>query len=92
MVLREAFAFGTPSLVANIGPLPSLVSKGSGATFQSGNSKDLLAQLRRLWVDDVQLSQMSLAARTTFEEDYTETANYKSLMKIYERAKQRAQT
>lgn len=86
MVLRESFAFGTPSLVSDLGPLPSMVASGAGLTFQAGNTADLLLQLKRAWSDEALLQRMSVAARVAFERLYTEEANYLTLMAIYRQA------
>lgn len=87
MVLREAFAFGTPMAVSELGPLPGLVGKGTtGTTFRPGDSEDLRNAIASLWQDEFQLEEMARAARTEFEAKYTEEANYEQLMGIYNNA------
>lgn len=87
MVLREAFAFGTPVAVSNIGPLPSIVKDGkSGIVFEPGNPDSLLQQVRAVWEKPELLESLGTGARAEFEAKYTEDANYKTLMKIYEKA------
>jgi glycosyltransferase involved in cell wall biosynthesis len=84
MVLREAFAFGTPAAVSELGPLPELVGNGTvGVTFLPGNADNLRHVVASLWQDDLRLEKMSRAARTIFENKYTEDANYEQLMGIY---------
>lgn len=90
MVLREAFAFGTPSLASDLGPLPELVRDGGGVTFEAGNWQDLLTKARQLWSDFATLGRLSRLARQTFEERYTDVANYRILMGIYSKALDRA--
>jgi glycosyltransferase involved in cell wall biosynthesis len=87
MVLREAFAFGTPAAVSNIGPLPSIVKDGiSGIIFEPGNPDSLLQQVRAAWETPGMLERMGVGARVEYEEKYTEESNYKMLMEIYEKA------
>ena len=84
MVLREAFAFGTPAAVSELGPLPGLVGKGvAGITFRPGDLEDLRNTVACLWQDQSRLEQMGRAARTEFEAKYTEEANYEQLIGIY---------
>ena len=87
MVLREAFAFGTPAAVSALGPLPGLVGNGvAGTTFSPGDSKDLHDVVANLWQDQSTLEQMGRAARMEFEGKYTEEANYEQLVGIYNKA------
>jgi len=87
MVLQEAFALGTPAAVSEIGPLPSLVKHGQvGGFFTPKDPSSLRAEVERLWSDQDALSEKSVRARKNYEEEYTETANVKALIKIYEAA------
>lgn len=92
MVLREAFAFATPSLVSHYGPLPKLVLQGQGIVFQGGDIVDLGQKLRRLWADMPALSKMSLAAKKEFDARYTEGINIRILTDIYKGAILRAES
>lgn len=84
MVVREAFAFGTPAAVSNLGPLPSIVQHGeSGVVFEAANPASLLEELRRVWCTPGLLEQLGRGARAAFEAHYTEEANYATLMAIY---------
>lgn len=87
MVIREAFAFGTPVAASNIGPLPSIVREGeNGALFEPANPVSLLQTVQTLWGDVLRLSSLAGKARKDFEEKYTESANVFQLMKIYHAA------
>lgn len=87
MVLREAFAFGTPVAVSNAGPLPSIVQDGkSGIVFNAGSSESLLKVVKRAWFDQSLLVNLGEGARREFEEKYTEVRNFEILMGVYARA------
>lgn len=90
MVVREAFAFGTPAAVSDLGPLPSIVKHGeSGVVFEAGNPSSLLQELRQAWCTPGLLEQLGRGARAAFEAHYTEDANYRTMMLIYEKAMKR---
>jgi len=87
MVVREAFAFGTPAAVSDLGPLPSIVTHGkSGIVFQPANPKSLLQEVRTAWETPGLLETLGQGARAEFEAKYTEEANYTMLMDIYQQA------
>lgn len=87
MVVREAFAFGTPAAVSNIGPLPSIVREGeNGVVFEPADPQSLLKTLRAAWETTGELERLAAGARRSFESLYTEDANYRMLMEIYEQA------
>jgi glycosyltransferase involved in cell wall biosynthesis len=87
LVLKEAFAFGTPVAVSNVGPLPAIVRDGvNGVVFESASATSLLTNVRDLWKDPRRLEFLGRGARATFEKEYTEEIAYARLMKIYETA------
>lgn len=87
MVLREAFAFGTPVAVSHIGPLPSIVTHGtSGVVFPPADPQSLLREVRVAWEMPGLLERLGQGARAEFEAKYTEDANYETLMGIYKQA------
>ncbi|MBT8765791.1 glycosyltransferase family 4 protein [Metapseudomonas boanensis] len=87
MVVREAFAFGTPAGVSDLGPLPTIVQHGkSGVVFQPSNPQSLLQEVRTAWETPGLLEQLGQGARAEFESQYTEEANFASLMDIYQQA------
>lgn len=87
MVVREAFAFGTPAAVSDIGPLPSIVRRGeNGVTFKPADSQSLLEAVRAVWESKGELERLAEGARRSFKDLYSEEANYRMLMAIYEQA------
>lgn len=87
MVLGEALAFGTPSAVSDVGPLPDIVAHGeAGAIFRAGDAPHLLDTVRTMWNDQARLARLGQRARREFEAHYTESTNYDCLMTIYDRA------
>lgn len=87
LVVMEAFAFGTPAAVSNLGSLPTIVKDGeSGLVFEPANPESLLSVVRAAWHASGLLERLGKGARLEFETKYTEEANYKTLMSIYESA------
>ena len=87
MVVREAFALGTPVAVSNLGPLPDIVRHGeSGVVFEPANATSLLQTVRDAWKVPGLLSRLAAGARGEFECRYNEEANYGILMDIYQQA------
>lgn len=86
MVLREAFALGTPVAVAQVGALPDIVKDACGVTFRSSDSADLLREIRQVWGSEQRLMEMSMRSRQLYESLYTEDINYRALLSIYEEA------
>ena len=87
MVVREAFAFGTPVAASDIGPLPTIVKSGeNGFLFQPKNSVSLWNKVRSDWNGENRLERLGHGARRSFEKLYTEKTNLEKLEAIYERA------
>ncbi len=87
MVVREAFAFGTPVAVSNIGPLPGIVKRGeSGMVFEAANPAALFHEVRLAWSQPDLLTALGHGARAAFEANYTEESNYQTMMMIYQKA------
>jgi glycosyltransferase involved in cell wall biosynthesis len=84
MVVREAFAFGTPVAVSNIGPLPSIVRhRVNGIVFEPANPASLMHQVQSAWKTTGLLEKLGIGSRLEFEGRYTEEANYTKLIDIY---------
>lgn len=87
MVVREAFAVGTPAAVSDLGPLPLIVNHGiNGVVFETTNPQSLLAIVRNAWQAPGLLERWGMGARKSFETLYTEDINYAQLMEIYQAA------
>lgn len=87
MVIREAFAFGTPVAGSNLGPLPSIIQHGlNGVVSEPSNPTSLAAVVREAWQSPHLLEHLGRGARQAFESRYTEDANYSMLMDIYSAA------
>jgi len=87
MAVIEAFAFGTPAAVSDIGPLPSIVKHGKcGPVFKFSNPQSIVSVLSDIWNDSDLLESCGINAREEFNLNYTEKGNYKSLLDIYEKA------
>jgi glycosyltransferase involved in cell wall biosynthesis len=87
MVVQEAFAFGTPAAVSDLGPLPSIVRHGvNGLVFEARNPAALLREVRSSWSTPGLLSALGHGARAAFEANYTEESNYQAMMMIYRKA------
>ena len=92
MVVREAFAFGTPVAVTDLGPLPSIVQHGkSGVVFEAANAAALMQAIQQVWQTPGLLEQLARGARAAFDAHYTEDANHATLVSIYEKAIQHNQ-
>jgi glycosyltransferase involved in cell wall biosynthesis len=92
LVLREAFARGTPAAVSDLGALPDLVEHGrAGAVFRAGDSAALLEAVRALWQSPGALETRAAEARRTYEAKYSEDRNLAILLGIYQQAIQSRQ-
>lgn len=90
MVVREAFAFGTPAAVSNLGPLPDIVRVGeSGVLFAPADASALQKVLAETLADSALLQRLSAGARLAFDSLYNEHANYEILMGVYQSAIQK---
>ena len=59
MVVREAFALGTPAAVSAIGPLPSIVQPGNnGVLFAPAQPESLFHAVRTFWETPGELERL----------------------------------
>ncbi|WP_374240802.1 glycosyltransferase family 4 protein [Zoogloea sp.] len=85
MVVREAYAFGTPVAASDLGPLSSIVKNNiSGVLFRAGDFSDICEKISQILRDDETLKKLSSGAREEFEKFYTEENNWGLLRSIYE--------
>jgi glycosyltransferase involved in cell wall biosynthesis len=86
-VVIEAFAKGTPVVVSRHGAMAETIEDGrNGMGFDPGNPQDLADKVRCLVSDPCALKRMRLAARETFDRNFTAEVNHELLMAIYARA------
>ena len=84
MVLREAFAFGTPVAVSNLGPLPDIVADNiTGVLFEPADPNSIYAEILRVFSSNSILEEFSYNSRMEFENKYNKNTNYNILMEIY---------
>lgn len=87
MAVLEAYACGTPVVVARIGSLDEIViDNRTGVKFEAGSAVDLAMKVNALYLDRNRLGLMRRNARAVFEENYTAENNFRQLMSIYQHA------
>jgi glycosyltransferase involved in cell wall biosynthesis len=83
----EAFATGTPVIASDLGAMRELVAdEVTGLRFLVGDAAALVAQIDRLWADEILWERLSEGARREFERHYTADRNLQLLQEIYEQA------
>jgi glycosyltransferase involved in cell wall biosynthesis len=86
-IIVEAFAMATPVIASKLGAMAEIVNDGvTGLLFSPGDSADLYNKLKILLNDNVLLQNLSINARSEYEQKYTKTTNYQRLMEIYDQA------
>lgn len=87
-VVVEAFAAGTPVLAPDHGSPGVLISDGvTGWTYRFDGDDALHHKLTELLADPHPGAALRPAARSAFEERFTEDANYTQLIAAYDRAR-----
>ena len=87
MTVLEAFAMGVPVVASNIGSLPCIIDDNeNGVLFPAGSSGKLYAKLNEIWDNQKLLEKMSITARKTIINKYSDKKNIKMLMDIYQSA------
>lgn len=90
MVIREAFAFGTPVAVSELGPLTSIVDRGRlGFLLDPFDETAVMKRLREIWNDQATLRRTGELCYREFLLRYTAEANIEILHNIYARALER---
>ena len=84
MTVLESFAEGTPCVVSDLGALPEYIRHGElGEVFEAGNAEACAAAIKRL-LSRPDYDAMCAAAKHEAETKYSEEANYKQLIEIYQ--------
>lgn len=92
MVVLEAMGRALPVIGSRIGALPEIIEDGrTGSTFEPGDARDLVRQVRRLWDDPQLCRQMGIAGRRKAVREFTEETYFQNLMAVYQTAIQRSQ-
>ncbi len=87
LVVIEAFACGTPVIVANTGALTELVTnEKTGLLSTPGNADELAEKMDWMILHPKKAAQMGKEARKEFETKYTAELNYIALHNIYKNA------
>lgn len=84
LVLVEAFGCALPLVASAHGAVGELVDEGrTGITFDASDPNDLAAKVDWAWSYPRQMERMGCEARAEFETKYTASANYETLLGIY---------
>jgi len=87
LVIIEAMAHGTPVIVSDQGPLPTIVSEGiNGRVFKAGDGSSLMLVMQQVWCSPGESERLGQAGHVNFERNYSSDRNYDALMEIYDRA------
>jgi glycosyltransferase involved in cell wall biosynthesis len=87
LTIIEAFACGTPVITSELPSTDGVIVDGqNGRRFPIGAAEALAERVESLWSCPGLPLKMRQAARATYEEVFTSTANYPILMNIYENA------
>jgi glycosyltransferase involved in cell wall biosynthesis len=87
MTVVEAYACGTPTIVAGHGAFKEIVAdQRTGIHFVPGNVEDLASKTEWAWTHPRETEDIGQAGRAEFVAKYTADKNYRMLMDIYQRA------
>jgi glycosyltransferase involved in cell wall biosynthesis len=83
----EAYACGTPTIVAGHGALKEIVDdQRTGLLFVPGDAEDLARKAEWAWTHKREMEEIGRAGRAEFVAKYNADRNYRMLMDIYKRA------
>ena len=84
LVTIEAFSYGLPVIAGKIGTLASIVKDPvNGLLFEYNSEKSLAETLERF--EKLEYAELSKNARMSYEKNFTQGNNYRTLMDIYEK-------
>lgn len=86
MILPEAFSCRVAVGVSRIGPLPELAKQVQGLVFAPGDVTDIHRCVSTAWAQQDRLRQRGDLAFEMLKKNFSESANYDQLIKIYDRA------
>jgi glycosyltransferase involved in cell wall biosynthesis len=87
LTVVEAYACGTPTIVAGLGALKEIVAdQRTGIHFVPGNVEDLACKMEWAWTHPREREEIGQAGHAEFAAKYTAQRNYRMLMDIYQRA------
>jgi len=85
IVLIEAMACGVPTVASDLPGLRSVIKDGkTGFLFQTMDSHGLLNAMRRILTDSDLRAQMSIEARSTAVNEYSQVGIWKRLERLYQ--------
>jgi glycosyltransferase involved in cell wall biosynthesis len=85
IVLIEAMACGVPTIASDLPGLRSVIREGkTGFLFKAMDSQGLLNAMRRILTDSDLRAQMSMEARRTAVNEYSQAGIWKRLERIYQ--------
>ncbi len=88
MALLEAFSVGTPAIVSDHGALPDFVRDGiDGYHFRGGDDIGLAEVMARAAGTSDPSGRMNCAVRSEFDGKFNAEVGFRSLLKVYERAR-----
>ena len=87
MALLEAMSAGKPSIVSDVGVLPTMVIDGvDGFVFKHVSVESLAKKLRWMAEHPKESCEMGKKARQSFEQNFMREKNYKLLIRAYKKA------
>jgi glycosyltransferase involved in cell wall biosynthesis len=87
VTIVEAYARGTPTIVAGHGALKEIVAdQRTGLHFVPGDAEDLARKAEWAWTHPREMEEIGQAGRAEFVAKYSADRNYHMLMDIYKRA------
>ncbi|AKJ31872.1 glycosyltransferase family 4 protein [Caldimonas brevitalea] len=87
MVIAEAFACGLPVIAGRFGTMAETIEDGvTGLLCTPGDAADLAAKVAWALAHPQRLAEMGAEARRVYEARYSDAANHRQLIEIYEQA------
>ncbi len=85
MVVLEAFSCKTPVIASNLGSLGELIDDHrNGLKFEAGNAQSIASAAQELLTNPSLRANLGIAARQTYDNNFSKTASYRQLIKIYD--------